>query len=56
MEVEYIKAAKETMWLRNFLMDLGVVPSAQLAITLYYDNSEAVANLNEPRSHKRGKH
>ena len=27
-----------------------------LAITLYCDNSEAVANAKEPRSHKRGKH
>ena len=37
METEYIaasKATKEAIWLKNFLMDLGVVPSAQLAITL----------------------
>ena len=27
-----------------------------LAITLYCDNSGAVANAKEPRSHKRGKH
>ena len=59
MEVEYIaasKAAKEAVWLKNFLLDLGVVPSAQSAVTLYYDNSGAVANAKEPRSHKRGKH
>ena len=37
-------------------MDLGVVPSAQSAITLYCDNSREVANSKEPRSHKRGKH
>ena len=42
--------------LKNFLLDLGVVPSAQSAITLYYDNSRAVANGKELRSHKRGKH
>ena len=41
---------------KDFLLDLGVVPSAQLAITLYCDNSGAVANAKEPRSHKRGKH
>ena len=35
---------------------LTVVPLAQLAITLYCDNSGAVANAKEPRSHKRGKH
>ena len=44
------------MWLKNFLMDLEVVPTAQSAITLYYDNSRAVANAKEPRSHKRGKY
>ena len=33
-----------------------MVPIAQSAITLYYDNSGAVANSKEPRSHKRGKH
>ena len=59
MEVEYIatsKAAKEEVWLRNFFMNLGVVPGVQSAITLYYDNSGAIANSKEPRSHKRGKH
>ena len=56
MEVEYIVAsevAKKVMWLKNFLMDLGVVPSVQSAITLYCDNSGAVANSKEPMSHKR---
>ena len=59
MEAEYIaasEAAKEAVWLKNFLMDLGVVPSTQSAITLYYDNSGAVANAKELRSHKREKH
>ena len=59
MEVEYIaasEATKEVVWLRNFLMDVEVVPTAQSAITLHCDNSRAVANGNEPRSHKRGKH
>ena len=59
MEAKYIaasEATKEAVWLKNFLLDLGLVPSAQLAITLYYNNSEAVANAKEQRSHKRGKH
>ena len=37
-------------------MDLEVVPSTQSAITLFCDNSGAVANSKEPRNHKRGKH
>ena len=59
MEAEYIaasEATKEAVRLRNFLIDLDVVPSVQSAIILYCDNSGAVANSKEPRSHKRGKH
>ena len=59
MEAEYIaasEAAKEAVWLKNFLSDLEVVPDMDKPITLYCDNSGAVANSKEPRSHKRGKH
>ena len=59
MEAEYVAAcetAKEVVWLRQFLIDLEVVPSANKQITIYCDNSGAMANLREPRSHKRGKH
>ena len=59
MEVEYIaasEAAKEAVWLKNFLMNLEVVRSAQSTITLFYDNSGVIANSNDPMSHKRGKH
>ena len=55
MEVEYVAAcdaAKEAKWLRKFLIDLEVVPNLTLPITLYCDNSGAVANSREPRSHK----
>ena len=47
IEAEYIaasEAAKEAVWLKNFLMDLDVVPFERSAITLNYDNSGAVAN------------
>ncbi|KAA0059674.1 retrovirus-related pol polyprotein from transposon tnt 1-94 [Cucumis melo var. makuwa] len=59
MEAEFIvacEAAKEAVWLKKFLTDLEVVPNMHLPITLYCDNSGAVANSREPRSHKRGKH
>ena len=36
--------------------DLEVVPNLDKPITLYCDNSGAVANSKEPRSHKRDKH
>ena len=59
MEAEYVaacEAAKEAVWLRKFLGDLEVVPDMDKPLTLYCDNSGAVANSKEPRSHKRGKH
>ena len=59
MEAEYVvasKAAKEAVWLRNFLLDLGEVPSVQSPITLYCDNSKVIANSKKPRTHKRAKH
>ncbi|KAA0043586.1 gag/pol protein [Cucumis melo var. makuwa] len=59
MEAEYVaacEAAKEAVWLRKFLHDLKVVANMNLPITLYCNNSGAVANSKEPRNHKRGKH
>ena len=59
MEAEYIaacEAAKEAVWLKKFIIDLEVVPNMDKPIVLYCDNSGAVANSKEPRSHKRGKH
>ena len=59
MEAEYVAASdatKEAVWLRNFLMDLDIVPSVQSPIVLFCDNSGAVANSKEPRVHKKGKH
>ena len=59
MEAEYIaacEAAKEAVWLKKFYTDLEVVPEVEKPLVLYCDNSGAVANSKEPRSHKRGKH
>ena len=59
MEAKYIaacEAAKEAVWLKKFITDLEVVPNMDKPIVLYCDNSGAVANCKEPRSHKRGKH
>ena len=46
MEVEHVaacKAAKEAVWLKKFLYDLGVVRIKQIPITLFCDNSGVVA-------------
>ena len=59
MEAEYIaacEAAKESVWLKKFYTNLEAVPNMEKPLVLYCDNSRAVANSKEPRSHKRGKH
>ncbi|KAJ9544580.1 hypothetical protein OSB04_024287 [Centaurea solstitialis] len=58
-EAEYIAAsdaAKEAVWLRNFLSDLRVVASVSRLIDIFCDNSEAVAQAKEPREHHKSRH
>ena len=46
MEAEYVatcEVAKEAIWLKKFLSDLGVVRMEQAPITLFCDTSGAVA-------------
>ena len=47
------KAAKEGVWMKQFMMDLGVVPTALNPITLLCDNTGAIALAKEPRFHKK---
>ena len=49
-EAEYIadsEAAKEVIWIRKFICELGVVSSASSAMDLYCDNSGAIAQAKE---------
>ena len=58
-EAEYIAAsdaAKEAVWIKKFINELGVVPSIVGPIPLYCDNNGAIAQVKEPRSHQRSKH
>ena len=58
-ESKYIAAsdaAKEAVWIRKFVSELGVVPTIADPVTLYCDNSGAIAQAKEPRSHQRTKH
>ncbi|KAJ9567606.1 hypothetical protein OSB04_003572 [Centaurea solstitialis] len=58
-EAEYIAAcdaAKEAVWLRNFLSDLRVVASILRPIDIFCDNSGAVAQAKEPREHHKSRH
>ncbi|KAL8103913.1 hypothetical protein AgCh_028205 [Apium graveolens] len=59
MEAEYVaasEAAKEAVWFRNFLLDLDVVRNLPRSLTVYCDNTGAVANSKEPRDHKAAKY
>ena len=59
MESEYVAAAdaaNEAVWMRKFVIKLGVVPNAQDPLTLFCDNTGAIANMKEPRSHSTAKH
>jgi hypothetical protein len=59
IEAEYIaasEAAKEAVWIRKIVSELGVVPSASSPVDLYYDNSGAIALAKESRSHKKSRH
>ncbi|KAI3505789.1 hypothetical protein L1887_28040 [Cichorium endivia] len=47
---------KEAAWLKNFIGDLGVVPSIQEPMELFYDNEGAVASTKEPRDHGKSRH
>ena len=58
-EAEYIaasEAAKEAVWMKKFITELGVVPGIVDPIPLLCDNNGAIAQAKEPRSHQKSKH
>ncbi|KAK1649170.1 hypothetical protein QYE76_066975, partial [Lolium multiflorum] len=58
-ESEYIaasEASSEAVWMKRFIIELGVVPSALDPLVIYCDNTGAIANAREPRSHKKLRH
>ena len=59
MDAEYVaasEAAKEAIWLRKFLKELGFIAKDVDPMILYCDNSGAVAQAKEPRNHRKDKH
>ncbi|KAK4406429.1 Retrovirus-related Pol polyprotein from transposon TNT 1-94 [Sesamum angolense] len=58
-EAEYIAASettKETVWMKNYIQELGVVPSIAEPVVIFCDNNKAIAQAKEPRYHHRSKH
>nr|GFA61781.1 retrovirus-related Pol polyprotein from transposon TNT 1-94 [Tanacetum cinerariifolium] len=59
MEAEYIataEAAMEAIWIRKFISGLGVVPSIDKPMDMYYDNTCAITIADEPGVQKGAKH
>ena len=55
-EAEYIAAsdvAKEGVWLKMFITDLGVVPDSEKPTSLYCDNNRAITQIRESGSHQK---
>jgi Reverse transcriptase (RNA-dependent DNA polymerase)/Integrase core domain len=58
-EAEYIaaaEAAKEAVWIRKFTAGLGVIKNPSNPVNLFCDNTGAIAQAKEPRSHNKSKH
>ena len=50
------EAAKEAIWIKNFIFELGVVSSVAGPINFYCDNDGATIQAKELRSHQKSKH
>ena len=58
-EAKYITAsdaAKEVVWLWKFIDELGVAPSIDGPVLLYYNNTDIIAQAKELKSHQHIKH
>ncbi|KAL0402015.1 UNVERIFIED_CONTAM: hypothetical protein Slati_4231400 [Sesamum latifolium] len=50
------EAAKKAVWMKNYIQELGVVPSIAEPVVIFCDNNGTIAQAKEPRSHHRSKH
>ncbi|KAL0286844.1 UNVERIFIED_CONTAM: Retrovirus-related Pol polyprotein from transposon TNT 1-94 [Sesamum calycinum] len=58
IEAEYIaasEAANEAIWMKNYIQELGVVPSIAEPVVIFCDNNGAIAKAKELRSHHHSK-
>ncbi|KAL0445428.1 UNVERIFIED_CONTAM: Retrovirus-related Pol polyprotein from transposon TNT 1-94 [Sesamum latifolium] len=58
-EAEYIaasEAAREEVWMKNYIQDSGVVPSIVEPVVIFCDNNGAIAQAKELRFYYRSKH
>ncbi|KAL0405721.1 UNVERIFIED_CONTAM: hypothetical protein Slati_3886000, partial [Sesamum latifolium] len=50
------EVAKEAVWMKNYIEELGVVPSIAEPVAIFCNNNGAIAQAKEPRSHYHSKH
>ncbi|KAL0455632.1 UNVERIFIED_CONTAM: hypothetical protein Slati_0902400 [Sesamum latifolium] len=50
------KLRRRRFWMKNYIQELGVVPSIAELVVIFCDNNGAIAQAKEPRSHHRSKH
>ncbi|KAL0440191.1 UNVERIFIED_CONTAM: Retrovirus-related Pol polyprotein from transposon RE2 [Sesamum latifolium] len=50
------KLRRRRFWMKNYIQELGVVPSIAEPVVIFCDNNGAIAQAKEPRSHHRSKH
>ncbi|GKF39001.1 hypothetical protein Tco_0119062, partial [Tanacetum coccineum] len=58
-ESEYIAASEavmEAVWIRKFILRLGIVPTINEPLNMYCDHSAAVHYANEPGVQKGARH
>ena len=58
-KAEYIAssdAAKEAVWLKKFITNLGIVPTISDPIPLLCDKNGAIAQAKDPSSHQKSMH
>ena len=59
MEAEYIvalEAKEEAVWIKSFTARLGVIKNVSGPVSLFCDNTKAIAQAKRPRSHKKSKY
>ena len=59
MEAEYVAcsaATQDAVWLRSFLQHLEIVKSALEPVTIFCDNTAALAVAKDPKYHGKTKH
>nr|GEY34134.1 hypothetical protein [Tanacetum cinerariifolium] len=50
------EASKEVIWMKNFIGDIGIVPTLQHPIEIFCEYESAVALTKESKDHRKSKH